>query len=287
MPQVHQHEGEVVEDIGSRHRLVELEAVEERRHAIDHDDVAQVKVAVTAAHVARALAFVEQRGVPPPRLARRVDKVIHRRIVEDLPGRGERFLVDAQNILDALRAVAFEVGRRFCPAVEAGDDAGETRDQRRSDFASHSHAIEQARLVEALHFKYRLDQFAISVQLQPAFRQPNESHHPPIDCWRGAAIEFEFALAHGEAAFRAAKVQVGQRHRLLHLPGQGGSEEHDGDVRLEFADRRAAIEPLQLGAQMGERGFVWMLVVHSAFRYGVPVPSQGRIRAVQSGETKQ
>ena len=60
VPQVHQQEADVVEDVGRRHALVELEAVEQRRLAVDEADVAKMQVAMAAAHLSGAGACVEQ-----------------------------------------------------------------------------------------------------------------------------------------------------------------------------------------------------------------------------------
>ena len=48
-PEVHEQEGEIVEDVGGGNRLVELDGVEEDRLGRDQDDVAKMKVAMNAA----------------------------------------------------------------------------------------------------------------------------------------------------------------------------------------------------------------------------------------------
>ena len=71
MPQVHEQEGEVVEHVDRRHGVVEFQAVERRRTALEQADVAQMQVAVAVAHLAEPLAPVEQRRRPLQRAAER------------------------------------------------------------------------------------------------------------------------------------------------------------------------------------------------------------------------
>ena len=54
LPQVHQREGEIVEDVAGGDVGVERDRVEQGRLAVDQRDVAQVQVAVAAPHPARS-----------------------------------------------------------------------------------------------------------------------------------------------------------------------------------------------------------------------------------------
>ena len=49
-PEIHEQKRQVVEDVGAGDLVVELDAVEERRPAVEQHDVAQVQVAVTLPH---------------------------------------------------------------------------------------------------------------------------------------------------------------------------------------------------------------------------------------------
>ena len=69
MPQVHQQECEVVEHVYGGDLVVELDAVEQARRAIEEADIAQVQIAMAAAQPALRTTPVEQRGVPRQRLA--------------------------------------------------------------------------------------------------------------------------------------------------------------------------------------------------------------------------
>ena len=48
--QIHQQEGEIVEHVAAGDLVGEFDRVEQGRLAVDEDDVAQMQVAVTAAH---------------------------------------------------------------------------------------------------------------------------------------------------------------------------------------------------------------------------------------------
>ena len=62
--EVHEEKGEVVERVDGRDRLVELYGVEEHRPTLPQHDVAEVQVAVTAAHTTPPGALVQRLGGP-------------------------------------------------------------------------------------------------------------------------------------------------------------------------------------------------------------------------------
>ena len=64
MPKVHQQEGQVIEDVDVGYLVVEFDAVEQARLAIEHADVAQMQIAMAPAHLARGFPAVEQFGMP-------------------------------------------------------------------------------------------------------------------------------------------------------------------------------------------------------------------------------
>ena len=60
--EIHQQEGEIVEDVDTADLVAELDAVEQRRLARVEADIGEPKIAMTAAHSARIATPVEQRG---------------------------------------------------------------------------------------------------------------------------------------------------------------------------------------------------------------------------------
>ena len=61
LAEIHEQEGEIVEHVDRGERIVELDGVEQNGLALDLDDVAQVEIAVTVAHIASARPRFEQR----------------------------------------------------------------------------------------------------------------------------------------------------------------------------------------------------------------------------------
>ena len=64
MPEIHDQKGEIVENIRDSKRLVELDCIEENGRTIDQGDIAQMKVAMAAPHLAFAAAPQKQRLSP-------------------------------------------------------------------------------------------------------------------------------------------------------------------------------------------------------------------------------
>ena len=59
-PEIHQEKREVVKNVGAGDLVVELDAIEERRPAVEEHKVTQVQVAVALAHESRGTPLVEQ-----------------------------------------------------------------------------------------------------------------------------------------------------------------------------------------------------------------------------------
>ena len=67
MVEIDQQEGEVVKRVDAEEALVEFDAVEQRRLAVEEADIAEVQIAVAAADTALARAAVERRAKPRER----------------------------------------------------------------------------------------------------------------------------------------------------------------------------------------------------------------------------
>ena len=50
--EIHEQEGEIVENVDGSDGVVELDGVEQHRDAIEFDDIAKVQVPMTVAHIA-------------------------------------------------------------------------------------------------------------------------------------------------------------------------------------------------------------------------------------------
>ena len=67
-PQVHQKKTEIVKHVACRDRLVEFDRIKQDGPVFDQDDIAQVKIAMTAADLTLIFALRKQRGEPRERL---------------------------------------------------------------------------------------------------------------------------------------------------------------------------------------------------------------------------
>src|SRR5690606_14715046 len=63
MDEIHQQEGEVIEEIDGADGIAELDAVEENRPPVLEEDVAQMQIAMRAAHAPLPSPRVQQRAV--------------------------------------------------------------------------------------------------------------------------------------------------------------------------------------------------------------------------------
>ena len=158
--QIHQKKGQIVENVAARNLVGKLDRVEQRRLAVEENDVAQVQIAVTAANET-GLAALEQDWAHvrecEPRI---VGKLARRRRIEEIGPLGESRAV----LLD----VSFERmrGARCVPergaSVHAADDERQLVDDRVRNAAPVGDAIERRVLVESPHMDDPFDDFAIA-----------------------------------------------------------------------------------------------------------------------------
>src|ERR1700730_13693608 len=74
-PQIHQKKREIVKHVARGDRLIEFDRIEQERPVLDQHDVAQVKIAMTAADLTLFFALRKQRGEPRERMLHCVAKV--------------------------------------------------------------------------------------------------------------------------------------------------------------------------------------------------------------------
>jgi hypothetical protein len=235
MHQVHQQEGEVVEHVHGRDRVVELDAVEQDGPVAVEKDVAQVKIAVGEADAAGAAAGVEACPVPGCRRAEGGVEGLDGVGGEDA-GPGEGFLVDGEHIGDALAARA-RVGR--AGGVQPRHLRREALHQRGGQGATRRDPVEQGVLVEAPHLDHGVDEGAVAVEGEPAVCA-GDPPHAEIVVGRRPAVEFHLALAEAEPAFGRGEVGIGQSDRALQLPHPVRPEKQVRDVGRDLLDAAAS-----------------------------------------------
>ena len=191
--QVHQQEGEVVPDVDARERIVELDGVERRRHAVEHHDVAEMEVAVQLSHEAAGAARVQQR-----RVGRECGVAGRGQPIDAL--RWQRAGRPAQRPCVVAQDVAHGVGAAFVrgghgTGVEGRDHVRQSSGQRAGKAAGRRHPVQQRVVGEALHHDQPFDRLACPVQRQRAGDLSSQRLDPEIQGRRRAAVQAHFGLA--------------------------------------------------------------------------------------------
>ena len=157
---IHQQEGEVVEDVSAGDLIGEFHRVEQRRLAVDEDDVAQVQIAMATADESGLAALEQDRPHDCERQSCVDCKLPGGRGVEKIGPLGESGAV----LLD----IGLErMGRARCvPERRAGVGTADRDRQLVDDLvgqaASRRDAVERRILVEAAHVGDPLDDFALA-----------------------------------------------------------------------------------------------------------------------------
>ena len=237
--QVHQQEGEVVEHVTGGDARIELDGVEQRRCAVEQDDVAEVQVAVAAAHVARGRADREQRAEAAEQRAG------GRRERGDGDVRCERrrppqCRVVLDKVLAQVGNPALRIGRRR-GGVGGGHGRREAVDLPRRQRPASDHAVEGRRLVEAPHAQHVLDDGTGAAQREAPVGAARHREDGFVDGRRQRAVDGELGLEGTLAARHRAVVQERVDDRALQLVGHGTGEYHDGAVGIDAHGRDAAV----------------------------------------------
>lgn len=122
-------------------------------------------------------------------------------------------------------------------AMIAHHHARDRRHQRRRQFATDCHSIEQLRLVEADHFDRRIDQFAAPVEGELAVGLSRDAPHTQIEAGRGLGVKLHLLLASGEPQHRGREVDIGQLYSSLDLVGALANQEDTRDMGFDRLDR--------------------------------------------------
>ena len=205
------------------------------------DDVAQMQIAVAAAHRAGRHAARHQLDV---RLQRRRHGLGQR-----LAGRRIEPVAGLAHLADVGRhRVAIVVGPAEArligasPSWKRGDARAQRRHQLGRQRAALGHAVEQAVLVEAMHDDQPVDgvvgRLADLAQRQLAVAPRRTGADAEIDLRRQLAVDLDLGRAHRGAPLDRREIHVGELHRALQLVGALAGEEDHGAVRVDAPGRR-------------------------------------------------
>ena len=247
--QVHQREGEIVEHVDVGDFFRELDGVERHRLARQHDDVAQVQIAMAAAHRAGRHAARHQVEIGFQRLGHGLGQRLAGRRIEPVSGLAHLAHVGRHRLTIVVGHAEARFDRRE-PVMETGDAGTERAHQFRRQGAALGHAIEHPVLVEPVHDDQPIDgsfgRFADFAQRQLAVAVSPHRCRAEIDLRRQPVVDLDLGGAHRGAPLDRREVHVREFHRALQLVRTLAGEEDHGAMRVDAPDRR------EVGLQEGD-----------------------------------
>lgn len=101
--------------------------------------------------------------------------------------------------------------------------------------------IEQALLIETVHFDEPVHGRARATERQRSIRLTRDRHHAAIEIRCGAAVDLNLGVAHRLAPFDGREVEIVVSNGSFQLPGTRPGKKHDGCVGLDALDRCASV----------------------------------------------
>ena len=238
--QVHQGEGEVVEDVDVGDLVGEFDGIERHGLSGQQHDVAQMEVAVAAPH---------RPGRLPPRhqIRPRLERPWHRhgqrlagRRIEALAGLAHLAHIGGDR-MPVVVGPAEARGNGRQAIMKAGDARAQRRHQFRCQRAARGHAVEQTILVKATHDDHPVDRvvarLARIAQDEGAIAAPPDRRNPEIDFGRELTVDVDLGGTHDGAPARSREIHVGELHRALQLVGAFARKKHDRAMGVDAARR--------------------------------------------------
>ena len=225
LPEIHQREGEIVENVAGGDVGIEFDRVEQHRLAVDDRDVAQVQIAVAAAHVALLAARDEQRPDRGERFARLARQRRRSRGIEQIGPRARtrpRSDRDRSTSERVARSPS-RVGARSCERWIA---RASLRTNSRGQAAALGDLVERRVLVEAAHMRRPFHDFAGAADRQ-ARALARDGHDVEIDARRVFAVDLDLRLAGGAALFQRREIEERQADRAPDLVDVVAGEKDD------------------------------------------------------------
>lgn len=233
MPKIHEQKREIVERIDSRNLVVELNAVEQPRFALQQADIAQMQVTVASPDLAGDFTCIEQRCISRQIALESVFEVGKLDGVEER-ARGKTGHIDTQHgrHVGGAGSLMNDLGA----LVKAGDHVCCPRHQFGIELASNGHAIEQHLLVEPDHFDDRIDKLLALIINKAAIAAAHDPSYADVQARCSGAVQRHLLFTSGKPQFRRREIHIGQLHRSLHLVSAFAGKEDAGDVGLDDLD---------------------------------------------------
>ena len=267
--EIHEQKGEVIQHVDGGQRLAELEGVERHGHVVDQHDVAEVQIAVAAAHAA-GIAARDKEGLGTLEGGD-----------ETLGDVGMAIGQRARQLLDDGRqdACAIAVGGDGAVLMVARDHVGERAGKVVGERAALLAVTEHRVLREAAHVHRPFDDLPAAAEGKLAV-VAHDRNEAEVDVGRVRPVDFH--LAHGcrVTGVQRREVDEAQMHALAQLVGVIADEEYAGDVRLDDVDAGGA---RSIGRGIAQEGADLALLVVGERKYGVVRHGTCRLASVRAG----
>ncbi len=234
MAEIHQEEGQIVEDIDRGQRLVELEAIEEHRVPVLEEDVAKMKIPMAPPDEAGFRALVQAISMPCQFCSRGFGQP------GDVVGSTEIAFKRSQVIgiaVDNCRHGVVAAGRPYFGApMQIGDNGGERDHHRAIELALFGQMVEQRVLIEALHVQQPFDGPAIAVERQTPVILAGDRHQPSVEVRCGSEVELVFGLQGRLPLGERREIKKAVANRTLELVGTVAREENNRRMGFDALD---------------------------------------------------
>ena len=237
--QIHEQERQIVEHVALGDDGIEFQRVERDRLAVEHRDIAEVKVAMAAPDQARCAARAQKREQfcqGGPRLSFKFVDRLRREQFAVLAERRRVVRDESRNGREPRRG--FD---RLGACMHGGDGDGELAGERIVKLATLGEMVERVIFVEARHLDRPFDRFARAIQGERPVGFARDRHDAAVELRREFAIDLEFGAAGGFALCQSRIIEKWIAHRALDLDGAVAGQKDDGGMGLAAPHRGAAI----------------------------------------------
>jgi len=259
--QVHQHEGEVMQDIDTGNLVAELDAVEQGRPPFEQADVRQSHIAMAAPHASIA--------APPVQLCRQLIEQgqlvpverLHRISIEQCALAAQLLMIGLDG--SAYASAATKGGRSLGTGMKTSDLDAQGLHQRGRQLAGQGHVIEQCGLRKAAHHHDPIQHLAVRVEGQHASAIPGDRAHPEVKARCRAPVQPQLGMAGALALFQREKIQRRIGDLALELVDAFATQKDQRAMGLDTLDRtaRAAV-----AVSAGKKADDLVLTAHLSLR---------------------
>ena len=268
MQQVHEQEGEIVQGVGRGQRLVELQAVEQHRPALEQDDVGQDADRRGSGAPGRSAGAARADPAALPARRGNARSGARLRSAPKIASGSAAKSSALPSITSRIPAWPPYSVRTAACAWNAAISSARSSTIAGVSCAARGDAIEQRLLIEPRHLEQPFDRLPGSGQRQPIAIGAGHRHEAPIQHRRGPPVQRELGLERTSAPIERGEVEEAVADRALHLVCALADQEHV---------RGMGRDPLDLGAGQAVAAAVAEEREHVLLRIG-----RGTIRGARS-----